>query len=483
MHRILRSLALALCLVCTLAAAASATEVKLSGDVRVYGAFWQKPQYTGWNYNGTRTQDAFTVFERVRVRADFIANEALRFRLSWKSGDIPWGASTFTVDNPTTVLKVYQAYMQFRLPGTQVEFTVGQQDMELPTSAGWLDANPVFGGTRTTAAMVKLPFSEQFSLVGGFTRLLDANKDFDLTTTQVPDELDGYILTLPVTLEGFQATPWAMLAVAGRNAGYGSVQVGNGGYSNETLATNLLSAASMGTAATWRNSQNAYWWVGSTFALTALDPFKFYADVVYGSGNDTDRARFRRHGLFVDLAAEYTGFASVTPQLTIWYSPGEDSSARNGSERLPSVVDYWCPSNSFLFDGDQPFNNEFMNINPVGAYGFVAALDKISFMQNLTHRITVSYAHGTNSPAALRAANASQGTGNYVQMGRDLSDKEYAVGISLDNQYDIYSNLALILDTGWSHGSFQTSVWGHRFTEAARRGDAFKVMTGIKYKF
>ena len=475
-------LVLALLLCCSHPAWA-ATEVKMSGDVRVYGAFWRQPQYTGWNYNGTRTQDALTLFERVRVRTDFIASESMRFRLSWKSGDQPWGSGTFTVDNPTSVFKIYQAFMQFRWPGSDIEFTVGLQDMDLPFSAPWMDGNPVFGSTRTAAAMVRLPVSDQFSVIGGFTRLLDANKDFDPSTTQAPDELDGYILTLPLELKGFTATPWGMLAVAGRNAGYGSVQVGNGGYSNETLATNLLSAASLGTAATWRNAQNAYWWAGSAFALTALDPFKFYADVVYGSGNDTDRARYRRQGLFVDVAAEYTGFASLTPQLTLWYSTGEDSSTRNGSERLPSVVNYWCPSNSFLFDGDQPFNNEFMNINPVGAYGFVAALDKISFLPNLTHRLTVSYAHGTNSPAALRAANALQGTGNYVQLGRDLSDKESVIGIGFDNQYDIYENLALILDTGWSHGSFPTSVWGHRFTEAARKGDAFKVMSGLKYKF
>jgi hypothetical protein len=464
--------------------AAADTEVKISGDAYIYENYWKQFQYTGLDYTGTQTLDPMSIYERFRVRLDCIANENLSFRLALKTSEVPWGHGTLTVDNPSPAFsKVYQAYVQFKWPGTHIEFTVGLQDMDLPFSVDWLDANPVFGSTRTASAMVSIPVADQLKIVGGFTRLLDTNAGFDPTTTAQAGDLDAFILTLPIELSGFTATPWSMIAVAGRDAGYGAVQVGNGGYSNETLATNLLSAASLGSGTGWKNSQNAYWWVGSTLALTALDPFKFYADLMYGSGNDTDHDRFKRRGSFFDLAAEYTGLDLLTPQATFWYSPGEDGSASNGSERMPSVVDYWSPSNSFLFDGDQAFDNGFMNINPVGAYGVVAALNKISFIQSLTHRLTVSFAHGDNSPAAFRAANALQGTGNYVQIGRDLTDKESVVAIGFDNKYDVYQNLALILETGWSHGDFQTSVWGHRLANATRDGDAYKVTVGLKYKY
>lgn len=475
-------LAAALFLGC-LASAEAATEVKMTGDVRIHANFWSKMQYTGWNYNGSQTSDSMTIYERLRVRTDFIANESLKFRLGIKTGDVPWGSGTFTVDNPAVSIQVYQAFMQFKLPGTDVEFTVGMQDMDLPLSAGWLDANPVMGGCRAAAAIVKVPVVDQFKIIAGFTRLVDSNKDFDPTTTQKSDEFDGYFMALPITVEGFQATPWGMISVAGRDTAYNKVWVGNGGYSNETLANNLLSAGSMGSSTSFKNSQNVYWWIGSTFAVTALDPFKFYADVMYGSGNDNDRSRNKRAGLFFDVAAEYTGFDMFTPQLTFWYSTGEDSSITNGSERMPVVVNYWSPSNSFLFDGDQAFSNGFTNINAVGSWGFVAALDKISFVQDLTHRLTFSYARGTNSPAGLRKANALQGTGNYVQIGRDLTDKESVLAINLDTKYNIYQNLAAILETGWSHGDFQTSVWGHRMANATRNGDAIKVAVGLQYKF
>jgi len=466
-----------------LASAEAATEVKMTGDARIHGNYWSKMQYTGWNYNGTTTADPMTIYERFRLRTDFIANEGLKFRLGIKISDVPWGAGTFTVDNPAVALMVYQAYLQFKFPNTDIEVTAGMQDVDLPLSADWLDANPVLGGTRAAAAMVKIPVSEQFKIVGGFLRMVDSNKDFDPTTTQKADEFDGYLLTLPITLDGFKATPWGMLAVAGRDASYNKVWVGNGGYSNETLSTNLFSAGNLAPGARTVNAQNLYYWLGSTFAVTALDPFKFYADVIYGSGNDSDRKRNKRGGFFFDVAAEYTGFDMVTPQLSFWYSTGEDSSTTNGSERMPVVVNYWGPSNSFLFDGDQALNNGFMNVNSIGSWGFVAALDKISFVQDLTHRLTFSFARGTNSAAGLRKANTLLGVGNYVQIGRDLTDKEQVFAIGFDNKYNIYQNLAAIVETGWSHGDFQTSVWGHRLANATRSGDAYKVAFGLQYKF
>jgi len=464
-------------------AASAATEIKMTGDARIYANYWSKYNYTGWDYSGKQTYDSLSIWERFRLRTDFIANENLKFRLGIRVNDTTWGSGTFTVDNPAPSIQVYQAYMQFKWPNTQVEFTVGLQNVDLPLSVDWLGSNPVFGGTRAAAAIVAIPVVEQFKIIAGFTRFLDSNKDFDPTTRQVPDELDGYFLALPITLDGFSATPWGMIAVAGRNANYGT-WVGNGGpNTNETLATYLFSAGTYAAPAGLKNAQNVFWWAGSTFAVTALDPFKFYADFVYGEGSANDRGKSKRAGLFFDVAAEYTGFDKVTPQLTFWYSTGEDDSTRNGSERLPAVVNYWGPSNSFLFNTNQELNFGQMQTNSIGSWGFVFALDKISFIQDLTHRLTFTYAHGTNSPKALRNANLLTGTGNYVMMGRDLTYNEYTMGINFDHQYNIYENLALILETGWAHGDFEKSVWGRRFVNASQNGDAWKFALGLKYRF
>lgn len=467
--------------------AAADTTVKMTGDARVYANYWSQYQYTGWNRNGTRTADPLEIYERFRLRMDFRANSDLKFRLAMRVNDRAWGNSTFTVDNPAVVIDVYQAFLQFKWPGTQVEFTVGLQDMDMPVSVDWMGGNVVLGGTRAAGAVVEAPVNDAFRVVAGFTRLLDGTTAsgalFQNTTTSKVDTLDGFFLALPVTVEGFEATPWAMLALAGRDANYSGTWVGNGDYTSENLYNNLFSAGTGLAPATLKNSMNTFWWAGTTVAVTVLDPFKFYGDIVYGEGNANDRSKNKRAGWFFDVGAEYVGFDLLTPKATFWYSSGEDSSMGNGSERLPSVVNCWGPMNSFLFDSNQLFNYGFMGTNPIGSMGVVVGLDKISFVKDLTHRLAFTYAKGTNSPRALRQANQLFGTGNYVQMGRDLADDENLLAVNFDNKYNLFENLALVMETGWSHGNFSQSVWGRRFTNAASNGDAWKVAFGFKYKF
>ncbi|WP_243363096.1 outer membrane homotrimeric porin [Fundidesulfovibrio terrae] len=469
-------------ILCSAGLASAATEVKMVGDARVHANAWSKLDYTGWNSNGTRTADSFVIWERFRLRTDFIANEGLKFRFGIRLQNRVWGNDTLTVDNPTTAIDVYQAFLQFKWPGTNVEFSIGMQDFDLPISSPMLASSPVIGGTRLAAAAVTVPVCDAFKAIGGFARLLDTNKDFDPSTTQKADEFDAYFLVLPVTVQGFSATPWGMLAVAGRDAGYTTIGTGSMRNSSETLATNLFSAGTLLAPSGFKNAQNVYFWVGTALSLTALDPFKFYADVIYGEGNASDRGKNRRGGLFFDVAAEYTGWDMLTPQLTFWYSTGEDSSMRNGSERMPTVVQNWGPSTSFLFDCSQQFVNGHMALNPTGSWGFAASLNKISFIQDLTHRLTFTYARGTNSPRALRQANLLWGTGNYVQMGRDLTTDEYVMGINFDNEYKIYENLSAVVETGWAHGQFQKSVWGRRFVNQTGT-DPWKVAFGFTYKF
>ena len=488
MKRITLLLAAAMVFGCV-AMASAATEVKMTGDARVWGNFWNQLNYTGWSYDGKKTHDSFTIWERFRLRTDFIANEGLKFRLGIRVNNVAWGNSTFTVDNPAAVIDVYQAYLQFKMPGTDsVDFTVGMQDLDLPISApSVFGSSPVLGNTQGAAAVVSAAVSDQFKIVAGFARLLDTNKDFDPTTKQVADELDAYFVVLPITVEGFRATPWAVVAVAGREAGYSGIQTGSSPKTmNQNLANSLLSAGAL--TGGIRHAQNAYWWVGGAFAVTALDPFKFYADIMYGTGMEGDYRKNKRAGWFLDIAAEYTGLDVLTPQIAFWYSSSEDKSTGNGSERMPTIRPAWGPSTSFLFDSNQAFGNGYAGLNVVGSWGIALSLNKISFVQDLTHRLTFVYAQGTNHPRALRAANAASawGPGNYVQMGRDLTCNEYVLGINFDNQYNIYENLAAIVEAGWSHlYNAQKSVWdvNKRFVREAGKSDMWKVAFGLQYKF
>ncbi|GAB6037786.1 outer membrane homotrimeric porin [Fundidesulfovibrio butyratiphilus] len=460
------------------------SRVRMVGDARIHATYFQNVNYTGWNYNGTRTIDDFLIWERFRLRTDFFANENLKFRLGIRVNNRIWGSNTFTVDNPTPCLDVYQAFLQFKWPNTEAEFTVGLINFDLPLSNSIFNANPVIG-TRSTVAMVTMPLLDKtLGLNAGFVRWLDTNALFAANTTPSSDTLDGYFLALPVTLDGFKATPWGVLGVAGRGAGYWNTPVGSyPNVNNENLLTNLMSAGYGATPNGLRDNVNLYYWVGSSFSVTALDPFHFYADVIYGGGNDSDRSKNRRHGYFIDAAVEYVGLEAVTPQLSFWYGSGEDSSTVNGSERMPVVANFWGPSNSFLFDSSQAYQLNSMTLNAMGSWGFVAALNKISLIKDNLSRVTVSYAMGNNSRQAVRAGNLIWGANTFFQMGRDLAQGDSVVAIGLDHQYNIYENLALIVETGWAHGTFQQSVWGRRFTHEASKSDAVKVSFGFQYKF
>ena len=472
--------------------AQAATEVKMVGDAFVYGTFNANQNFTGWSTGswdnnsgaytgaGKQTEERFQIWERFRLRSDFVANEAVKFRLGIKVQDT-WGHGTFTAANPAVSIEVYQAFLQFKLPGCDVEVTAGLQDLSLPENAFFTDS-VVFGGDRAAALVVNSPLiKDTLAVSAGFARMLDKNRTYDTTTTQVADEFDVYFLALPVTLDGFKATPWGAIGVAGKAANYFTA----GSYGpNSTFADSLLSAGTFVTPAGLRNDQNAYWWAGSTFEVTALDPVKFYADVIYGAGNQSDRKKNQRFGWFIDAGVEYTGLDFMTPQVFGWWSTGEDKSTRNGSERMPSILSNWGPGNSFLFDCSQDLLKQGnMGVNPIGSMGLGASLNNISFIEKLTNRLTFVYLRGNNAAAAIRNLNVLMGSNPYFTMGRDLTVNEYILGANFDTTYQIYENLAAVMETGWAHGQFQESVWGRRLAEKSRSGDAWKVAFGLTYKF
>ena len=165
--------------------------------------------YSGWNATGTKTGDPFTVWQRFRLRSDFIASEAVKFRFVARVFNKAWGNDTFTVGQPRRVHR-----RRAGLPAVQAAFHQRRNSPSAcrigpcPSPTACWAATRIFSGSRSAAAIGEFKFNENVSLVGGFTRMLDSNKDFDPTTTQKADELDGYFLSLPVTLDGFSATPW-----------------------------------------------------------------------------------------------------------------------------------------------------------------------------------------------------------------------------------------------------------------------------------
>jgi hypothetical protein len=469
-------------------AAFAETRVQMRGDVFILGDFYANHNFTGWNKTGTATEDNFEIWQRFRLRANFEADKNLRFRLGLRIIDT-WGHGTYTAANPDAAILVDQAYLQFKWPGTEIEITAGMQPVSLPQNAIFDDS--VVYSDLMAALTVNAPLvPNAVSLLAGFGRLFDTNRTYDSSTTQKADELDAYFLALPVTLEGFKGTPWGLVAVAGRNATYTYKNTADTADTGNTFSNAMFSAASVAnmTASTglghWKNAQNPYFWAGGSFEVSALDPVRFYADVIYGVGAANDTKAAKRQGWMIDFAAEYTGLTMVKPQVFAWWSTGEDKSTGNGSERMPYMRSSWGPGKSFLFESGQDLPRDTCTYTtPVGNYGFGASLTDISFMDKLTNRLTFVYLRGNNAARALRSAQLL--STSYMTMGHDLTKNEYLMGLNFDTRYMIYENLAASLETGWAHGQFQESVWGHRLTQqaASNGNNTWKVALGLIYKF
>lgn len=454
----------------------AATEVKMAGDARVYGVFFANRNFTGWDETGTQTEDRTTIWQRLRLRTDFVANENLKFRFGMRIDDETWGSGYLTAANPQVAIEPYLAYLQFKWPGTDIEVTAGYQPFSVPHTGVFYDSIVLAAddGDQSSAALfVKLPIIEDtLAIEAAYGRLLDANRTYQPTTTQVGDTFDVYRLALPITVEGFDIAPWALVGVYGKDAD-------PEGY----FATGLRAAGSYLDPTGYKDNQNPMWWTGLALSVTTLDPVNLYFDGIYGNAAGSDRSRNRREGYFFDASLTYTGLDWATPGLFGWVASGEDASLSNGSERLPVITPKWGPGTSFLLDCDQEFGNNSIGIDPTGTWGAAVAIRDISFFEALKSRLTLAAIAGRNSPAGLRkAVAATGGPGEYVTMGRTLAQGEWVLGVNFDHSYAITEALSLTLQTGFaSPQGLKTSIWGHRMTNQAN--NAWMTSLGFLYTF
>jgi hypothetical protein len=459
--------------VCT---TAQATSIKLYGDFRVQGTFFSNQNYTGESTDGSQTADTLDIWQRLRLHMDFAAGEHLAFRLGLRVQNQTWGTNYLTAANPVPAVQPYQCYLQLTVPDTAVTVTAGYQPLSLPHSSIFYDSvvlSTDSGNSDAAALVVSGPIlADTLSATVGLSRLVDANRTYDTTTTQVGDEFDLAFASLSLTVPGLAVTPWGAVGVLGKDADLPS-----------GMSQNMVSAGSFLTPTGYRNNQNAAVWTGATLTADALDPVRLSADVAYGNAGFADASRNRRQGWFADLALEYTGLTWVTPQLMGWYGAGEDASLANGSERLPYIVTTWGPTGSFLFSANQDLTNASMNTNPQGSMGLTLNFNAIGVLPKLTSLVAFSVAAGTNSPAGLRQAVAvSGGPGAYVSMGQDLAQGESALSVASEHTYALNEALKLVLETGWAKGQgFRKSIWGQHMADKA--GDAWQGAVGLIYTF
>jgi len=457
-----------------------ASQVSMSGEHFVYGASFTNRNFTGWSLDGTHTEDSFTIWQRLRLRTDYKQNDNLAFSLWLQVNNTPWGNGTLTVDNPAVSVQVFKAYIQFKLPGSDVEVTAGKQTVTLPQSEGF--SGNIVLDSELGALVTKIPLLDQASLVLGFGRLLSYENALEDITLSRHDVFDLAFFTLPITTEPVAFIPWAALGLF-MNDGVARPYSGPDGPPDlGYIRQELLSLGYFADRPGFRRATVPYAWAGAALKIISGE-FTLFSDIVAGAGGMGDALKNLRRGVFLDSALQYEGLSWATPRIFGWWSSGEDADTRNGTERLPAIVRTWNSGTSYLFSTGQTFDNTTsINASPIGAWGLGTSLDNIGLITDLFSRVTAVYMRGTNDPAPLRRSVMANGPGYMATMGKNLSVNEHLIGVNIDHTLSLGHGLKLVVETGWAHaGGLQKSIWTPRFVNAA--SDSWKVSGGFLFTF
>jgi len=426
MKRILAFVAMAALVLGTVATASAELDVKAAGNWQVYGNVWSNK--ADFDDGDADNREGFTAAQRARTQLRFTFNENVMAELYTEYGTHFWGEGPAAYGEKGS-LNIKRAFIQFRLPDTDVLFTAGEQDITFPHSGAF--SNMVLGGEDAGALVVSAPITDMVGLTLAYTRLVDTFDRTDTPPASNPSSgtnADAFLAAVPVTLDGMTIAPWFAYGLIGENSGYGTPAEGD--------------------------NSNA-WWAGAGFNMDLFDPIVVYADFVYGSADEGFVNGDDSSGFLVDAMVEYKGLDLLTPQVFFAYSSQND----DGDGALPFIQSDWGIGGT-LINGSSFGAGDVAAAEPGFWLAGVAARD-ISFIEKLSHDVIFLYAKGTGDTAGFGPAELT-------------SDDSY-MEIDFNTQYQIYESLAAIVELAYAKPDFDDS---------SKADDALmKASFGFVYKF
>lgn len=509
---------LALTLMVAAAGTARAVDVKVSG-------YWDFA--FGWvtnsnfresvaNRKNAASADTFEARQRIRVQTNFIASEYLQAVIMIEIGDIDWGRNRGNsngagrgaggaLDTDGVNIETKRAYLEWLIPNTQVGVTMGLQGVTFPF-APHMGCNPVFMAD-VAGVVVSTPVTDWLSATAFWGRPFDAyNNDAEagFGDHSFSDETDVFALLLPMNFNGFGAiTPYAMYGFMGGNSGYIDYIYGAG-------STNRNSSPD----ASFRS-----WWLGANLSFTMLDPLAFNLDVIYGRSNNADISGWRDpatgngyaqgpgwqyyahsqiNGGSVSTSGWYIGgtldykLDFMTPGIFAWWSSGDKAGAENSGRlgRLPvlgtdgSFGPTSFGSHNFIYIANAQNKGTVMSTG-MGTWGVGVQAADISFFEDLTHTIRVTYYSGTNDSEIVKRTGGSPlmpYTDKFY-----LTDKDHLIEVNFDSYYKIYENLLCIVQLGYIRLEADKDTWAggnNALNHGGKEGEnSVKAQVAFRYSF
>ena len=470
------------------------------------------------------SDDKFAAAQRVRLQIDAVASEALSGTVFFEIGDQTWGKAdeggALGADG-NGVIKLKNAYIDWMVSQTDLKLRMGLQAVALPNVAG---GSAVMDGD-VAAVVANYKFNENVGLTAlwmrpvndNYSGWLDANDN--RREANYLDNIDLFALSLPLTFDGFEITPWVMYGMMGKNALDGLdaddnsnpwSRPGRAGSNQWGTADGALSYTLNGLYPGFNHNglgstSKAYgsmFWAGLPIAITALDPWNFELDLNYGyveamgrfdvekrfGSGDWKRGSTERQGFLAKALVEYKMEWGV-PGIFGWYASGDDGDVKNGSERMPSIA---AAGNftSFMGDGNLAWapNGAWYDrdLSYAGTWGVGLQIRDMSFVEDLKHTFRVAYWGGTNSPSMVKYMDSSTAwsSGYGTNDGPYLTTNDGLLEFNLVNSWQIYENLEANLELGYIVNMIDDDTWKKGYMpDSYEKQDAWKAQLVFAYTF
>ncbi|MDE6734913.1 MAG: outer membrane homotrimeric porin [Desulfovibrio sp.] len=457
----------------------------------------------------TNLEDKFGAVQRVRLQLDAVASESLSGTVYFEIGTTNWGKASqggaLGADG-TNIIKLKRAYIDWMVPETTLNVRMGIQGVTLPNAAG----GSAIMDTDVAAITANYKVNDNVSVTALWARPLNDNFDGNRTIgRQAPtragylDNLDLFSLMVPLSFDGFEVTPWAMLGMKGANSMEGLNEWQDRGDGFETMDGNLNYSLYPYPGINGRSEiggtgkgYGSLFWAGLPFTITAFDPLNIEVDLNYGYSEPMGRywahklgadkrASTERQGWLAKALVEYKMDWGV-PGIFGWYGSGDDGNPKNGSERMPSIVPMGTFT-SFMGDGNYGWAWQDYCLDYAGTWGVGLQLRDMSFVEDLSHTFRVAYWGGTNSTGMVKYMTDSwawnYGTGSNT--GPYLTTNDGLLEFNLVNNYKMYENFDINLEFSYIANFVDNDTWkkaGDRNTSFQKQ-DMWKAEVIFAYSF
>ena len=452
----------------------------------------------------TDTNDVFGAGQRIRLQLDAVASEALSGTVFFEIGDQLWGngESGAAMGADGQVVKVKNAYLDWVVPNTDLQIRMGLQAIAMPDAAG---GSAVMDGD-VAGIVASYKFNDNVSLTATWMRPFNDNYTGDANEKQKNflDNIDLFALSLPLSFDGVEVTPWAMYGIQGRNARYNlhGWEQADGDFA-QTLGNTYAGLNRVGGFGSTSKGYGSMFWAGLPIKVTALDPWNIEFDVNYGyvekmgrfdvrngETGQTVRASTGREGWAVKALVEYK-MDWGTPGIFGWYASGDDGNIKNGSERLPSLNGN-AGFTSFMGTADADWSGRGnlyeKTLTIDGTWGIGVQVADMSFVENLNHTFRVAYWGGTNSPSMVKYMSSPRAfdmDGDACSTeGPYLTTNDGLLEFNLTNVWQVYENLTASLELGYIVNMIDKNTWDRSFFNSSfSKQDAWKASLVLAYTF